>query len=80
MTTQPLPPPPQGYKSKPTHRPKTGVVNNPLIELLAIKLYEHDHGSGYFPPPDGSAMNNWFRLCEEDRQIYRDIASGKNSF
>jgi hypothetical protein len=56
------------------------TITKPLIELLAIKLYEHDHDSGYYPPPEGSAMTSWFKLCEEDRQIYRDFASGNSPF
>jgi len=52
------------------------VVNDPLIEILAIKLYEHDHASKVFPPAYG--MSNWFNINEEDRQIYRNIALGKH--
>jgi hypothetical protein len=39
-----------------------------LIELLAIKLYEHDH-QGLFPPRSATA---WMQCTEEDREIYRD--------
>ena len=50
------------------------LITHPLIELLAIALYEHDHPSGDFP----RTMPNWMCLPEEDRQMYRDIASGSS--
>lgn len=49
-------------------------VKDPLIELLAIKLYESDN---YYALANYDAQSSWLILCEEDRQIYRDIASGK---
>jgi hypothetical protein len=52
-------------------------INDPLIELLAIKLYEHDHQDGMYPSVDGHRMNAWMKLCDEDRQIYRDMATGE---
>jgi hypothetical protein len=48
-------------------------VADPTIELLAIKLYEHDCQSGRYP----ATMNSWANICPEDRQIYRDMAMGK---
>lgn len=50
-------------------------IANALIELLAIKLYEHDH-QGKWPVKDGGNPS-WMALPDEDRQIYRDLASGK---
>lgn len=49
-------------------------VPAPIIELLAIKLYEHDFGKW---PPDPHIGAGWRNLAEEDRQPYRDMASGK---
>jgi hypothetical protein len=48
-------------------------IANPIVELLAIKLYEHDH-QGNWPPPPG--QTSWMASCEEDREIYRAIARG----
>jgi len=46
-------------------------VKNPLIELLAIKLFEHDQYR------KGSAIvASWLDQGEEDREIYREIAAG----
>lgn len=52
-------------------------ITDPLIELLAIKLYEHDAQSGSFPPKTTESYTNWMKLDDDDRQIYRDIANGK---
>lgn len=46
-------------------------VADPLIELLAIKLYEHDNSRTRVP------VYNWCSLCNEDREIYRKIAQGE---
>lgn len=54
-------------------------VTEPIIELLAIKLYEHDHQDGQWPPKDGYRITNWAKINDEDRQLYRDMASGKRS-
>lgn len=53
-------------------------ITDPIIELLAIKLYEHDHQDGRWPPIGGSRLDNWMKTCEEDRKIYRDMARGKD--
>ena len=49
-------------------------VKDPIIELLAMKLYEHDNYYGMTPH---DTKSSWLVICEEDRQIYRDMASGK---
>ena len=46
-------------------------VKDPVIELLAIKLYEHDHDR--FPPV---SVYPWSLASEEDRNVYRLIARG----
>lgn len=51
-------------------------IREPLIELLAIKLYEHDHQNGRFPSTGGTGQTNWMKLNDEDRDIYRQIARG----
>jgi hypothetical protein len=50
-------------------------IKDPLIELLAIKLYEHDHASGCWPERN----TTWMKLDDEDRELYRDIARGKTA-
>jgi hypothetical protein len=40
-----------------------------LVEILAIQQYEHDLGADI-------KVNPWRGLCEEDRQIYRDLVEG----
>lgn len=47
-------------------------ITDPLIELLAIKLYEHDC-QDTFPP---KSLTGWLAMPEEDRELYRDIARG----
>ncbi len=53
---------------------------NMLMELLAIKLYEHDRPS-LLP---GDSPRCWGELCEEDRDIFRDmtkrVAQGDNAY
>lgn len=44
-----------------------------LIELLAIKMYEHDNSQGNWPPSPGWSQTTWRRLHRDDRQIYRDM-------
>ena len=51
-------------------------VADPLTELLAIKLYEHDAGTGKWPLQPGFVVANWMHLPDEIRQLYRDVASG----
>ncbi len=41
------------------------------IELLAIKLYEHDHQ--VWPVPQGRSVS-WLKLDDEDRELYRAMA------
>jgi hypothetical protein len=44
-----------------------------LVELLAIKQYEHDHSTAGWPPKPGYTATAW-RFCDpEDRQMYRDM-------
>jgi hypothetical protein len=55
-------------------------ITDPIIELLAIKLYEHDTFS-YAPkgktwPSDRPC---WRLVCDEDRDVYRDMARGAES-
>ena len=47
------------------------IVADPLIELLAIKLYEHDHDR--YPPV---SVYPWSLASEADREIYRQVARG----
>ena len=49
-------------------------IKDPMIELLAIKLFEHDH-QGVWPPK--GHPTSWMAIAEEDRQTFRDMASGK---
>ena len=53
-------------------------MESPLNELLAIKLFEHDS----VQMPDGDVaryedLSCWSILDDDDRQLYRDMASGK---
>lgn len=48
-------------------------ITNALVELLAIKLFEHDH-NGKWPVP--YCVTSWMSLPEEDREIYRELARG----
>lgn len=50
-------------------------IKDPLIELLAIKLYEHDH-QGKWPVPPTTGASSWLALAEQDREAYRQIARG----
>ena len=50
-------------------------IAEPLIELLAIKLFEHDNESDGKPPAVLRA--GWAALCEEDRESYRAVARGE---
>ena len=53
-------------------------IADPLIELLAIKLYEHDANDGRWPPKAGSSSQSWMATCEEDREAYRRLARGED--
>ena len=50
-------------------------IKDPLIELLAIKLYEHDQGE--WPLRESALAYPWMQLPDERRQLYRDMASGR---
>jgi hypothetical protein len=50
-------------------------IIDPMIELLAIKLYEHDHELGWYPRNAGSAKG-WLRCSDEEREQYREMARG----
>lgn len=47
----------------------------PIIELLAIKLYEHDNSLGWYPRNMGECTS-WMKLPESERRRYRNLASG----
>lgn len=49
-------------------------IENPVVELLAIKLYEHDF-QGKWPPRN--AQPSWLAIDEEDRETFRQIARGE---
>jgi len=54
-------------------------MESPLNEILAIKLFEHDS----VQPPNGDVIRAkdltcWSILDDDDRQFYRDMASGKS--
>jgi len=52
-------------------------IKDPLIELLAIKLHEHDRQDGKWPGiRPGWESPSWMSIAEEDREIYREIARG----
>ena len=51
-------------------------ITQQLTELLAIKLYEHDHPAHSLPYPTGHSMPTWLSLPEDDRQTYRAMAQG----
>ena len=51
----------------------TSIIESPIIELLAIKLYEHDFRE--WPVKHGPP--SWMRLPEDDREVYRKIARGE---
>jgi hypothetical protein len=57
-----------------TDAPEKLYIRDPLVELLAIKLYEHDHR--VWP----TTCPAWIAIHEEDRQLYRNMAAGKTSF
>ena len=51
----------------------TMKIDNPLIELLAIKLYEHD----FVRWPMGDGIMSWVTLPEDEREDYRKYARGE---
>ena len=51
-------------------------VADPIIELLAIKLYEHDTVGGRMAAQPGD-RNVWAEVDEEDRESYRAMARGE---
>jgi hypothetical protein len=51
------------------------TITDPLIELLAIKLFEHDSSEGYAPL---TVNLGWTTIPNEDRDIYRRQARGES--
>lgn len=52
-------------------------IKDPLIELLAIKLYEYDTvGEDPIFRPHGN-RTCWLALDNDDRELFRAIARGK---
>jgi len=57
-------------------------VKDPLIEILAIKLYEHatrgnpDVKPTYWPPSEGNGGEAWCCLDKETRDLFRNMAKG----
>jgi hypothetical protein len=50
------------------------TITDPLIELLAIKLFEHDVDSSENP---GTVNTGWMMMANEDRESYRKMARGE---
>jgi hypothetical protein len=50
------------------------INENPIIELLAIKLYEHSHPEWY--PRHPASVVGWLHLPEIERERYREMARG----
>jgi hypothetical protein len=50
------------------------TITDPLIELLAIKLFEHDVDDAENP---GAVNAGWMMLANEDRESYRKMARGE---
>lgn len=49
-------------------------VEEPLIELLAIKLFEHDAVSYKTP----KTLNiGWMTMANDDRELFRNLARGR---
>lgn len=53
-------------------------IHAPVIELLAIKLYEHSHPLGWYPYNAGG-IRSWLHLTEEEREVWRRMARGGDS-
>lgn len=51
-------------------------ITDPLIELLAIKLYEHDNALGWYPRHQGETIG-WMKMPESERGRYRRMAAGE---
>lgn len=67
---EPKPPPPP---------PDPGeVVTDPMVELLAIKLYEHDQDT--WPTRDALLVTPWMLLGRPTRDKYRALASGSRKY
>jgi len=49
-------------------------VSDPLIELLAIKLFEHDMVGSRSPKTPNMG---WMTMPNEDREIFRKMARGQ---
>jgi hypothetical protein len=56
---------------------RIAFVEDPGIESLAIKLYEHDGMDGRWP---SAPMTSWNAQSEEDREIYRRLARGQDPY
>lgn len=56
-------------------------ITDPLIELLAIKLYEHERtgeaGTTLRALAVGDLEAGWLALEEEDREVFRAMARGE---
>ncbi len=52
------------------------AIKDPLIELLAIKLFEHD--ADYKGNDPISLSTGWMTMCSEDREAYRNMARGSD--
>lgn len=52
------------------------TIDNPLIELLAIKLYEHDTENRKDPKV---LRTGWMTMSNEDRELYRKLARGEEA-
>ena len=48
---------------------------DPTVEILAIKLFEHDHPLGWYPHNAGGTRG-WMWQDEETRDRYRRYARG----
>lgn len=53
---------------------KLEYIQRLLVELLAIKLYEHDSQTHKFPIPAGESLPNWAQLHIADKELYRSKA------
>lgn len=51
---------------------RTATLEQMIIELLAIKLYEHD---GEHNPPHDVVQPSWKTLDREDKVAYRQMAT-----
>lgn len=53
------------------------LIKDPIIELLAIKLYEHDCNGGGTRPTVPNL--GWWNMCCDDRESYRNVARGTDN-